>query len=238
MNARNYREHLYHQRAHPLNESVLPVASDNTLLYLSIFPFTVAEYFLELKYQAFPSGLLFPGGFLFFWAFYYTYYQPGHLEKQLSSESKWELSGILATLMGSCIWFVKIVSVELIEKLIFNYINPKQKVQKTRFEPRKNSFKSIPIREKGFKSSQSFSDVRPHNIELLPKDLTNALGIMGIPHERDWGLIQKRYRDLAKKYHPDLNPELTQAGNRFILVDAAYRKLETSKYRFFNSKKT
>ena len=61
---------------------------------------------------------------------------------------------------------------------------------------------------------------------------------MGIPHERDWGLIQKRYRDLAKKYHPDLNPELTQAGNRFILVDAAYRKLETSKYRFFNSKKT
>jgi DnaJ-class molecular chaperone len=60
---------------------------------------------------------------------------------------------------------------------------------------------------------------------------------MGIPEARDWATIQKRYRELAKKYHPDLNPELTQAGNRFMLYDAAYRKLEAAKFRYFMPKK-
>ena len=87
------------------------------------------------------------------------------------------------------------------------------------------------------RSAQPLSDF-PQTGTGLPRELTNALGIMGIPEARDWSVIQKRYRELAKKFHPDLNPDLTQAGNRFMLYDAAYRKLEAAKDRYFISLKS
>lgn len=68
----------------------------------------------------------------------------------------------------------------------------------------------------------------------LPRDVENALGLLGLKGCRDWKKIQKRYRELAKKFHPDLNPDLTQTGNRFIIYDGAYRKLAAVKDQYFS----
>lgn len=238
MNARQYRAHLYEHRSHPQTSASRAEASDKGALYLSLFAFIAAEYFLELKVNRLPSGLMFPFGFLIFWAFYYTYYQPGQLEKTLSSEKKWDISGVPMTVLTTCILFVKVVVVELIEKLISGLLSSRQPKVNPRAASRRTTHfhsRTQPLHEP---KPQRLRETIPHSkVSELPKELTNALGIMGIPEARDWGIIQKRYRELAKKYHPDLNPELTQAGNRFMLYDAAYRKLELAKHRYFNFKK-
>ena len=235
MNAREYRQHLYQNRSHPEKINVASHSSDASFIYVSVAGFLVVEGYLQFKLAQYPSGLIFPMGFLFFWAFFYTYYKPGHLENKLSNESKWDLSGIPDTLMTSCIWFVKIVFVELTEKVICAILNREKKHLKSSREPanrRNGSFQTHSFN----KTIPPKPEVKSDPILLLPRELSNALHVMGIPGERDWGNIQKRYRELAKKYHPDLNPELTQAGNRFMLYDAAYRKLEAAKDKHFSHK--
>jgi len=69
----------------------------------------------------------------------------------------------------------------------------------------------------------------------LPKEIENALSLLGLKGCRDWGIIHKRYRELAKKFHPDLNPEITTAGNRFIIYDGAYRRLSAVKEKYFKA---
>ena len=39
--------------------------------------------------------------------------------------------------------------------------------------------------------------------------------ILGVPKEADEEQIKQAYRRMAKKYHPDLNPENPQADARF-----------------------
>lgn len=41
--------------------------------------------------------------------------------------------------------------------------------------------------------------------------------------------IKKKYFELAKKYHPDLNPNNEYSKKMFILVQEAYRKVENDK---------
>lgn len=236
MNAREYREHLYQNRAHPEKNGISSAPAEGSSVYLSIGIFLLVEYGLQSKFISYPSGLLFPMGFLVFWAFYYSYYQPGHLEKKLSDEGKWDLRGIPDTLMTSCIWFVKIVFVEFTERIISSIVQPQVKKSKTstnRKHPRTPTDYSHAFKKS---NSQFQSEEKKESIAILPRELSNALHIMGIPMERDWNNIQRRYRELAKKYHPDLNPEITQAGNRFMLYDAAYRKLEAAKSKHFLSK--
>jgi DnaJ domain len=243
MNARDYRAHLYQNRAHPKGVGRVDSPTDNSALYFSVLAFLAAEYLVELKLARFPSGLVFPTGFLFFWAFYYTYYQPGHLEKTLSHEQKWDISGIPLTLVRGCIWFVKIMFVEFTEKIISNLVGSKKEIEKTNPSRTRTHYKVYSgkqQRESSYRpQSQAFPnrDSARESQTRLPKEVSNALGIMGIPEARDWTIIQKRYRELAKQYHPDLNPELTQSGNRFMLYDAAYRKLEAVKGRYFIVKK-
>jgi len=96
-----------------------------------------------------------------------------------------------------------------------------------------------------FKTSSSQGRVRPEQIFIrkeaepekkepaLPPDIQSALKILGLQNCRDWAVIHKRYRELAKQVHPDLNPELTAAENKFILYDSAYRKLSAVKNLYF-----
>lgn len=218
MSAREYREHLHARRTHPNETSSAPQSGGDSFasLYLTLFPFLIAEYWTELHYETLPSGIVFPTAFILFWAFYYTYYRPGVLETQLSRPSKWDLFSVPTILLGTVIWFVKVVVVEFTEVVLAKLLKKKKQPAK----PQAARFTSAP--------PQAAPGVPP-----LPKEIENALAVLGLRHCREWRVVQKRYRELAKRYHPDLNPELTTAGSRFMIYDGAYRRLAGVKEKYF-----
>lgn len=219
VNSKKYRDYLHQSRSHPHSFSSVssaPAADSHTALYASAGLLLGLEVFLEVKYDALPQGIAFPFGFLLLWAFYYTYLKPGHLEGKLKSPQRWESASIPTVLISSAIWFVKICIVELTETLILKW------VLKTPAAPPPKRPEPVIFRPKPSPKS-----------EALPREIENALSLLGLKGCRDWNLIQKRYRELAKRFHPDLNPELTGAGNRFIIYDGAYRRLAAVKEKYF-----
>jgi hypothetical protein len=133
LNAREYRDYLYRNQAHPYAPAPVRDAGGFSGLYLTLFPFLVAEYFAELHYESLPSGIVFPLGYVLFWAFYYTYYQPGFLEEKLTEKKKWDLLSVPTVLLGAVIWFTKICVVEFFERVILNALlglNTQRKAQK------------------------------------------------------------------------------------------------------------
>lgn len=47
--------------------------------------------------------------------------------------------------------------------------------------------------------------------------------VLGVPHDADPDTIKKSYRKLARKYHPDVNPDDPSAEERFKSISEAYR---------------
>lgn len=259
-NARQYREHLYRLRTHPesLDHDDFVDQRDSFLpLYLSLVPFLMLEYAAELSYEVLPSGLIFPLGFLLFWAFFYTFYKPGFLEDRLSSPQKWDLIGIPTVLMGVLIWFVKVTVVELsgfFVRALFGLqsrtasepIRDRRRKARPAASapppPHRESSQAPPHARAGRATGQSAggafrpSPTRPKS--SLPRDIIFALHTLGLGEDADWGQIHRRYRELAKQYHPDLNREITAVGRRFMIYDAAYRKLASVKVRYFPEKRS
>jgi hypothetical protein len=235
LNAREYRDYLYENQAHPHHARPVEKKEEGfSGLYLTLFPFLVAEYFAELHYDRLPSGIVFPLGYVLFWAFYYTYYQPGFLEEKLSEKKKWDLLSVPTVLLGALIWFVKVCVVEFSEKVILNSLLGLSTKRAQPKAPRQQP--QPPPQERRFHAhANPHFQQRPQPQNGLPRDLENALAILGLAGCREWSIIQKRYRELAKKFHPDLDPDITQVGNRFMIYDAAYRKLEAAKAKFFRS---
>ncbi|MCB0418790.1 MAG: hypothetical protein KDD39_14165, partial [Bdellovibrionales bacterium] len=118
-----YRDHLYQYREHPdkTPEGFSDHRDSFFTVYLSVLPFLAVEYYAELSFKVLPSGLIFPFGFLLFWAFFYTYYKPGFLEKRLSNTEEWDFAGIPAILVGVLVWFVKVTIVSA-AKTILSYL--------------------------------------------------------------------------------------------------------------------
>jgi DnaJ-class molecular chaperone len=54
---------------------------------------------------------------------------------------------------------------------------------------------------------------------------------LGVPRDAQEGDIKKAYRRLARKYHPDLNPNNKQAEDKFKEVQEAYEVLSDSEKR-------
>lgn len=48
---------------------------------------------------------------------------------------------------------------------------------------------------------------------------------LGVPDDTDMKTIRKAYRELAKKYHLDTNPNDKNLPERFILITEAYKIL-------------
>jgi len=224
LKARHYREELYRLRAHPShssysNSDFVDERDSFVTVYLSLIPFVMGEYMAELSVVFLPSGLIFPMGFLLFWAFYYTYYKPGFLEDKLTSPVRWDFAAIPALILGVAIWFVKATLVELTDFFLMRwFVVRKKKVsyERTSYQKTHRAFtpKSVP----------------------LPADILIALKVLGLGDCRDWATIHHRYRELAKKFHPDLNKEITSVGRRFMAVDVAYRKLISVRAKYFHGK--
>ena len=49
--------------------------------------------------------------------------------------------------------------------------------------------------------------------------------VLGVPKDADDAAIKKAYRQLAKKYHPDMNPGNAAAEQKFKEVTEAYNVL-------------
>ena len=52
--------------------------------------------------------------------------------------------------------------------------------------------------------------------------------VLGVDKSADDATIKKAYRNLAKKYHPDLNPDNKEAEKKFKEVNEAYEVLSDS----------
>jgi DnaJ-class molecular chaperone len=55
--------------------------------------------------------------------------------------------------------------------------------------------------------------------------------ILGVAHNATQAEIQKAYRDLARKYHPDMNPDDKSAKKKFQKIQAAFDVLNDPKKR-------
>ncbi len=223
--AKNYRDSAYRLRAHPRDDEFdfFDRRDSFTTVYLSVIPFAAAEYFTELSIEMLPGGLVFPVGFLLFWAFYYTYYKPGFLENRLASPQKVDLAGIPTLMIGILIWFVKVTMVELSHLLVFQWVT------KPKPEPR---------RATAHAKAKHTHGSGPHAVpnkppSLLSPDLVQALQILGLKPGCGWKDIHRQYRALAKQFHPDLNPEITDFGHRFMKVDEAYHRLSKVRAKHF-----
>jgi curved DNA-binding protein CbpA len=49
--------------------------------------------------------------------------------------------------------------------------------------------------------------------------------ILGIPEDADARMVKRAYRRLAKKFHPDLNPDDPQAERMFKQIQQAYESV-------------
>ncbi|MBY0370643.1 J domain-containing protein [bacterium] len=222
LNARQYRDQLYRLRAHPDSfEGFYDQRDSFTMVYLSVIPFGIAEYLVEARYDVIPSGLVFPIGFLLFWAFYYTYYKPGILEDRLTKPSQFNLMSIPLLVFGVLIWFVKVTLVELGHLAVFQWLVAKP-AARPKPHAAKASAKTAP---------QGGRPAAPP--PLLSPDLLEALNALGLKPGCSWNDIHRQYRTLAKQFHPDLNPDITDFGRRFIHLDAAYHKLAKVRSKHF-----
>ena len=224
--SREYRDRLYRSRSHP--DTSQEDFSDNrdsfVTVYASLIPFIGAEYLAQLTYELIPSGLVFPVGWILFWAFFYTYYKPNVLEDKLSSTESLNPAAIFSVVIGVIIWFIKVTLVELVDLLFLRWFRPRPQPVSVR--------RSSPV---GLASASSVGVVRTSVRRKLPAELVKALRVLGLNDTADWPLIHRRFRELAKKYHPDLHGDVTD-GHHFIAYQSAYRTLEGARAKFFSEK--
>lgn len=221
-------------------DSMIPVGT-------SLLLFGALEYGIEVYIDSLPGGLMLPLGFLLYWAFYYTYYQPNRLDDRLQPLSQLNIPSVFGMIFGVAVWFVKVTVVGLFDLVFVRWWRPAPAAAKARPRPqaaRENtgsyrfhqntgSYRSYRPSSEGPKASPP-PGARPTAPHPLPLEMLQALAVLGLNEGVPaWDSIHKRYRELAKRYHPDLNQEITRAGNRFIKVDQAYRKLSEGKGKFF-----
>ncbi len=80
--------------------------------------------------------------------------------------------------------------------------------------------------DKAFKSSQSNKQRRTNVQKDEATQERDALQILGLEETLDFDVIKKRYKDLAKKLHPDINPENAEAEDQLKKVNMAYTILK------------
>ena len=147
--------------------------------------------------------------------------KPGFLENRLTSPQQFDLAWVPSLILGILIWFVKVTMVEISHLVFFQWIKakptPKPRAQAAHAGARKPAAHSAPFQPPS----------------LLAPDLVHALQVLGLKPGCGWRDIHRQYRALAKQFHPDLNPEITDFGHRFMKVDEAYHRLAKVRSKHF-----
>ena len=60
----------------------------------------------------------------------------------------------------------------------------------------------------------------------IPKEVKRALSVLGLSFPLTIEELKKQYKKLAKKYHPDLNPEDEKAEERLKEINEAYQVIK------------
>lgn len=230
---KDYRDHFHRASAAELEEEGRAAFADQrdslTPVYLSLIPFGFAEFMAERTHWL-PGGLILPMGFLLFWSFYYTYYKPNFLESRLGSPDTWNLTAIPIVLLGVCLWFLKYTVIELLHLLVLRWILTRPSAAQS--PPRPAKPRPTPPRD--CDDEVHWREDRTAATKLTDshqQELVRALQTLGLNGDPSLDQIHHRYRELAKLFHPDLNPDVTDFGRRFIEIDQAYRKLSKARSR-------
>ena len=67
--------------------------------------------------------------------------------------------------------------------------------------------------------------------ETVAKMAEDYYSVLGVPKNASQAEIQKAYRELARKYHPDMNPDDKTAKKKFQKVQAAFDVLNNPEKR-------
>lgn len=70
----------------------------------------------------------------------------------------------------------------------------------------------------------------PVQPEPLPRKEREHLAILGLSYPVTLKEIKKRYKELVKRYHPDINPNDNSLEDRFKVISQAYQMLRKSVY--------
>ena len=62
-------------------------------------------------------------------------------------------------------------------------------------------------------------------------DFKDYYEILGLPPDAEKKFIKQTYRELAKKYHPDVNPGIKEAEEKFKTINEAYQVLSDAEKR-------
>lgn len=81
-----------------------------------------------------------------------------------------------------------------------------------------------------------FIPLPSRHISLGSKFTNDPYYILGVQKEDSIDDIKKSYFELAKKYHPDLNPDDEKALKRFQEIQEAYRYIQMQKDPKFKAK--
>ncbi len=192
----------------------LPSQDSLNNVYVSVLPFVAGEYLIEANWSWSPTGIIFPAGFLLFWTFYFIYFRAVTIDPFNARNSN--VSSFFS-LMGSVFyWFIG----STLYSIFHPFGTSKTKRAKKRALPPRQTFRS------------TIRPVPNEPIRSLPAEVIESLKVLGLPENSHWDVIHKRYRSLAKQYHPDLHPELTDPALKFRRIDSAYRRLEQNRHLF------
>jgi DnaJ-class molecular chaperone len=74
-----------------------------------------------------------------------------------------------------------------------------------------------------FKEEKIFNNLKDRNLSEKDKD---ALKIMELEFNADWSSIQKKFKTLVKKFHPDRNSGNKQYEDKLKKITMAYSHLK------------
>jgi len=77
-----------------------------------------------------------------------------------------------------------------------------------------------------FKIFKQENNGNTYNIKKLSENDREAFIIMGLEYSADWPTIQKKFKTLVKKFHPDKNAGSKQFEDKLIKITLAYSHLK------------